>query len=129
VKLVNTQTQAVFYDKLTFLFLEMPKFTKERHQLSSNTDKWLYVLKNMHKLAEMPSEVQEGVFSKLFEQCEIVNYNAEDSMAYEESVKIYNDWYSITQTAKKKGIEEGITIGKAEGLAEGIRITVENAIK
>ena len=30
VKLLDTKTKEVFYDKLTFIYLEMPKFTKNR---------------------------------------------------------------------------------------------------
>ena len=38
-------THEVFYDKLTFLYLSMPKFNKAEDQLESRFDKWLYALK------------------------------------------------------------------------------------
>ncbi len=74
----------------------------------------------MHRLETMPEEVQEGVFLKLFNQCEIANYNPKEYMAYEESVKTYRDWYAITKTIKDKSREEGRKAGLEEGIEKGI---------
>jgi len=34
----------VFYEKLTYIYLEMPHFNKTEHELATNFDKWMYVL-------------------------------------------------------------------------------------
>lgn len=39
VKLVDVDDKHVFYDKLTFLYLEMPKFTKTEDELETMYDK------------------------------------------------------------------------------------------
>ena len=31
-----------FYNKLTYIFIEMPRFTKQEHELENHFDKWLY---------------------------------------------------------------------------------------
>lgn len=54
VQLVDTATQEVFYDKLMFIYLEMPKFSKAEDELISQFDKWMYVLKNLHRLQDKP---------------------------------------------------------------------------
>lgn len=46
VKLSDIETQKVFYDKLMFIYLEMPKFKKSADEPETKFDKWLYVLKN-----------------------------------------------------------------------------------
>lgn len=38
VKLVDLYTHKVFYDKLTFIYLEMPKFNKKEDELESMFD-------------------------------------------------------------------------------------------
>jgi predicted transposase/invertase (TIGR01784 family) len=121
IKLVNTQTQEIFHDKLVFLYIEMPKFNKERNELKTNTDKWLYVFKNMHKLDTMPIEVQQGVFLKLFEECKIANYTPKEYMQYEESLKHYRDWYAISKSLKREGKEEGLIEGMQKGIQKGIQ--------
>ena len=101
VQLIDKVTQEVFYDKLTFLYLEMPKFRKGEDELVSQFDKWMYVLKNLHHLQDKPVKLQEKVFEKLFSEAEIAKLKLEDMKAYKESLKVYRDNYSIIETAKK----------------------------
>ena len=103
IQLIDKQTFEVFYDKLTFIYLEMPKFKKVEDELISQFDKWMYVLKNMHRLQNRPVKLQEKVFEKLFSEAEIAKLNSEDMKAYEESLKVYRDNYSIIETAKREG--------------------------
>ena len=47
VKLMDTKKKTVFYDKLTYIYIQMPNFTKTEKELTTHFDKWLYVLKNL----------------------------------------------------------------------------------
>ena len=124
-KLVDIIRNKVFYDKLTYIYLEMPKFKKTEEELETNFDKWLYVLKNLPNLMSRPERLQEKVFQKLFEIAEIANFTKEQLDNYEESLKIYRDMKGVIETAKDEGIElgkaEGIEIGRAEGEEIGIK--------
>ena len=117
VQLFNKQTKKCFYDKLTYIYLEMPKFTKTEAQLETHFDKWLYVLKNLSDLLERPQKLQERVFQKLFEQAAIANYSDTEYAEYEESLKIYRDLKNVIDTAYDDGKQEG----KLEGIEEGIQ--------
>ena len=66
----------------------------------------IYVLKNLPKFQEKPTKLQEKVFEKLFNEAEIAKLKPEDMKAYEESLKIYRDNYSVIETAKKEGATE-----------------------
>jgi len=114
VQLMDTATQEVFYDKLMFIYLEMPKFRKTEEDLISQFDKWMYVLKNLHRLHDRPVKLQEKVFEKLFSEAEIAKLNSEDMKAYEESLKVYRDNYSIIETAKNEGRLEGASKREVE---------------
>jgi len=102
IQLIDKFTFEVFYDKLTFIYLEMPKFRKEEEELETHFDKWMYVLKNLHRLQERPKKLQEKIFQKLFKEAEIAKLKPEEMKAYEESLKVYRDNYSIIETAKKE---------------------------
>ncbi len=106
IQLIDKDTFEVFYDKLTFIYLEMPKFRKGEQELVTHFDKWMYVLKNLPKLGERPAKLQEKIFDKLFTQAEIAKLTPEDMRTYEESLKTYRDNYSILETAKKEGRQE-----------------------
>jgi predicted transposase/invertase (TIGR01784 family) len=119
IKLTDVEDNHVFYDKLTFLYLEMPKFTKTEDELETMFDKWMFVLHNLGRLLDRPKALQDRVFQKLFEQAEIAHYSESERRQYFESQKEYWDNYSIMTTALNKGLRQGRAEGRAEGLAEG----------
>ena len=120
VKLVDLYTHKVFYDKLTFVYLEMPKFNKTEKELESMFDKWLFVLRNLSSLFERPKALQNRIFDRLFEAAEIAKFTKTDLNEYWDSLKNYRDWYSVLSTAEKKGLEKGMEKGIAEGMEKGI---------
>ena len=118
VKLVDLYTHKVFYDKLTFIYLEMPKFNKKEDELESMFDKWLFVLRNLSSLFERPRALQNRVFDRLFEAAEIAKFNPKELGEYWESLKNFRDWYSVMSTQLKKGREEGLKEGLEQGRKE-----------
>ncbi len=128
VQLLDKHTYEVFFDKLTFIYLEMPRFRKSEAELVTHFDKWLYVLKHLHKLQDIPEKLRERIFEKLFSQAEIAKLNPEEMRTYDESQKVYWDNYSVIQTAKHEGREQGRQEGREEGLQEG-RIEIARELK
>jgi len=107
VKLTDIQTKKIFYDKLTFIYLEMPKFNKLAEELETKFDKWLFILKNLHKLERIPEKIKENIFLKLFETAEIAKFNQQEYQEYEDSLKYYRDIKNSLDTAKEEGKIEG----------------------
>ncbi|OLT62121.1 Rpn family recombination-promoting nuclease/putative transposase [Moorena bouillonii] len=122
VELKNQDCQ-VFYDKLKFLYIELPKFTKTLDQLETHFDKWLFVLKNMSELNTRPQSFQESVFNQLFEVAEIANFSRTEQDNYQNSLKYYRDMNNIVETSRQEGLlqgrEEGLQEGREEGLKQG----------
>ena len=119
VKLMEIDTHEVFYDKLTYIYVEIPKFDKKETELVTMYDKWMYVLKNLSKLMQRPAALQERVFTRLFEQAEIAKFNKQDQKLYEDSMNAYRDIVNAIRTAEKKKYAEGEAEGLAKGLVEG----------
>lgn len=126
VKLTDIATCKVFYDKLTFIYLEMPKFQKDLDALETRFEKWLYVLKNLNRLERIPDKLRERIFERLFEVAEIAKFTQSELLSYEDSLKYYRDLKNSLDTAKEEGkIEEKIEVikkGKTEGLSVEILI-------
>jgi predicted transposase/invertase (TIGR01784 family) len=118
VKLSDIETSKIFYDKLTFVYLEMPKFQKPLEQCHTHFDKWLYLLKNLGELDERPAKLKERIFKKLFGAAEIATYNRQQLAEYEESLKCYWDLNNVIDSARAEGEAKGEAKGKAEGKAE-----------
>jgi len=122
VKLTEQETQKVFYDKLTCIYLEMPKFQKTSEEIKTHFEKWMFVLKNLPKLERIPLEIKEQIFLKLFETAEIAKLKPEEYKQYEASVNAYRDIFNIQNRAFEKGEMKGKKEGKIEG-------KIEDAIK
>ena len=119
---LKNQNCEVFYDKLTYIYLEMPNFRKEEHQLITHFDKWLYVFKNLHRLNDIPDGFQEKIFKKLFKAAEIAKFSKQEFAEYESSLKYYRDLTNVTNTAFLDGEKKGELKGREEGREEGIMI-------
>jgi predicted transposase/invertase (TIGR01784 family) len=126
VKLMDTKKKTVFYEKLAFIYLEMPKFNKTIEQLETRFDKWLYVLKHLPRLQKLPQKLQEKIFEKAFRVAEIAKMTVAELAEYENSLKNYRDWYSSLTTAENekarkialKMLERGISINDISDMTE-----------
>ncbi|MDO4164810.1 MAG: Rpn family recombination-promoting nuclease/putative transposase [Bacteroides sp.] len=128
VKLVDMRTKEVFYDKLTLIYLEMPKFNKTENELETMFDKWMFVLRNLGGLMERPAALQERVFTRLFEAAEIARFSRKEVVEYEDSLKAFRDWYSVMKTNFDKGVKQGVEIGFKQG-AEQTRYAIARQMK
>ena len=106
VKLTDQQTHRVFYDKLTFIYLEMPKFNKTLEQLETRFDKWLYVIRNLSRLDRVPEKLRERIFEKVFEVAEIARFTRAQFLSYEDSLKVYRDLKNSLDTAREEGVRQ-----------------------
>ncbi len=130
VKLKEVETHKVFYDKLTFIYLEMPKFNKSLDELETRFDKWLYVIKNLNRLERIPEKLQERIFEKFFETAEIAKFTPRQVNSYEDSLKYYRDLKNSLDTARDEGMLEGIEQGieqekiavAKQGLKKGLSV-------
>jgi predicted transposase/invertase (TIGR01784 family) len=117
--LIDLETHEIFYDKLTFIYLEVPRFNKTEQELVSLFDKWMYVLRYLDKLQERPAALVERIFDRLFREAEIAKLNPKEMEEYQKSLKDYWDEYANITTAKNEGRQEGREEGRQEGREEG----------
>jgi len=128
VKLTDVETQKIFYDKLTFIYLEMPKFNKSIDELNTRFDKWLYVIKNLNKLDRIPEKLKEQIFEKVFQTAEIAHFTLAQARSYEDSLKYYRDLKNSIDTARDEGRIEGIEKGMQKGIEKGIEQVAKHAL-
>ena len=119
VLLADRDTHEVFTNKMRYIFLELPSFTKEENECETDFERWIYVLKNMETLQRLPFKARSAVFKKLEEVVDIASLSKEERLKYDESIKVYRDKLAVLKYAKQEGIEEGIDIGFERGHKQG----------
>ena len=107
IALMDTKTNKVFNAKLMFKYVEVGRFDKTDEELTSLSDKWMYVLKNLSRLDNRPAALREKIFSELFAAASVARFTPTELREYEDSLKAYRDIKNSLDTAKEEGREEG----------------------
>ena len=116
---MDTDSHEIFYDKLTYIYVELANFHKTLEECDSLLEKWIYCLRNLQNLMSRPLALQGRVFEKLFKTAEIAKMTTEDRRAYELSANAYRDIKNGMDAAKREGMDKGIAIGTEKGIAIG----------
>ena len=113
IKLKNKHGKT-FYDKLTYIYLEMPNFNLKEDNLVTRLDQWLYFIKHLEDFQSIPTIFKDEVFTQAFEKAEIARFGQVDIESYEMNLKIYRDYKNTVDTAFDEGKMEGKLEGKME---------------
>jgi len=113
---LKDQDGDVFYDKLEFIFLQMPLFTKSESELETHQDKWFYFLKNLTSFDDIPAILCEQVFERAFTTAEVARMSKQEYFLYEMDRKAYWDNNSALYTARLEGIIEIARKMKTDGV-------------
>lgn len=127
IKLKN-QHGKTFYDKLTYVYLEMPNFKKVEAELVTRLDQWLYFIKHLEDFQQIPSIFKDEVFIQAFEKAELAKLGQAELDSYENSLKIYRDLKGVIDTAFDNGKLEGILLGKLESQIEIAKTLIESGV-
>jgi len=107
-RILNEDTYTPLIEDFGIILIDLRKFDKEEHELTSNFEKWLYLLKNLDKLNHIPLQLRQHLFVKLFDLAEYRALDKEQQKTYMESLKKYNDWQNFLDYAHKEGYEEAV---------------------
>lgn len=74
----------VFYDKLYYIYIELPKFVKKIEDLETELDKWLFLIGHIHELKNRPEILKDKIFDKIFHTAELANYTKMEKIQYQD---------------------------------------------
>ena len=106
-------------ETIVIIFAEMANFSKTEEECETETDKMLYLLKNIGKMMSRPAWLQHEVYSRIFDACEIAGFTEDKRIEYEKEMYDERRRKSEMDTAKRIGFETGRAEGRAEGREEG----------
>ncbi|MFY7890790.1 MAG: Rpn family recombination-promoting nuclease/putative transposase, partial [Spirosomataceae bacterium] len=120
---LKNQHNRTFYDKLKYVYLEMPNFKKKENELVTRLDKWLFFISNLEDIQQIPAIFkEEKIFEAAFEKAELAKLSKVERQNYENSLKSYRDLKGVIDTAFDEGKIEGKMEEKYEVLAKGLSL-------
>jgi predicted transposase/invertase (TIGR01784 family) len=111
---LKNQNNKVFYEKLSYIYLEMPNFKLGENKLKTRLDKWLYFIKYLEDFQTIPHIFTDEIFAQAFEKAELAQFAPNELEKYENSLKVYRDLKGVIDTAFDEGKMEGKMEGKIE---------------
>ncbi|MCA7010492.1 Rpn family recombination-promoting nuclease/putative transposase [Wolbachia endosymbiont of Tribolium confusum] len=123
----DIKTNGHYLKDLQFVFIELPKFTKNRvEQLENTTERWCFFFKYAEETTEedLKKIAAEAPIIKLaYDELDRFRWNEKDLIAYEERILSVQKENAILaqklDDATQKGIQIGHEKGRQEGKAEG----------
>ena len=114
-RLYEETTQRLLTDRVTFIFIELPKFKKSIDELDGNVLEGMYFcFKNMAVLEECPKVLTHQIFRKIFEVSELYNMDQDTRDKVIHKMTTERDLRNQMAYARQEAIEEGRAEGRAE---------------
>jgi predicted transposase/invertase (TIGR01784 family) len=121
VQLFDCEEKSVFYDKLTYYYLEMPRFRKKEEELATHLDYWLYYLNNLASTTDIPEILKkDDLLQEAFDVAEFLALNKDEKFSYQQDVKARWDNKACLDFATETGFEKGVKEGREKGREEGM---------
>jgi predicted transposase/invertase (TIGR01784 family) len=116
-RLLDEAHQVTLSEDLEFHIVELPKFTKSLGDLTTDLDRWLYVLRHAASIDTdaVPAPLQRPLILRALGELKMLNQSDLERERYEARRKWQLDYNTGLKAARLEGREEG----RAEGLAEG----------
>ncbi|BET28429.1 Rpn family recombination-promoting nuclease/putative transposase [Wolbachia endosymbiont of Carposina sasakii] len=141
----DIKTNGHYLKDLQFVFIELPKFTKNKvEQLENTTERWCFFFKYAEDTTEedLKKIAAEAPIIKLaYDELDRFRWNEKDLIAYEERIlsvqkenailaqKLDDAKHEGIQIGEEKGRKEGIQIGHEKGKIEGKIEVAKNSLK
>lgn len=126
IALINTGSGKVFSERLSFTYIELLNFNKTENELESGLEQWIYALKNLKHLKQVPAAFTDQDLIEFCSAARYINLTKEEKTMISNATKRRWDYYSAIEGAKYLGQEEGEALGEARGQALG---AYEKAVK
>lgn len=127
-------------DGTTLVFIEMKKFRKSMAECSTDRERILCTLKNMHSQLEVPAGVSDPLLKEIYLKSEIAAMPKDLKLIYTNYIMSRNDELNsraemledARAEAYAKGValgrEDGFEVGREEGRAEGRDETIREML-
>lgn len=122
-RLYEEVSHKLLTDRVTFIFIELPKFTKTVEELDGNILEGMYFcFKNMTELESRPEVLDHQIFTKIFDVTELYNMDQDTRDKVLENMTTERDLRNQMIYAREEGREEGIALAVKNMAENGLDV-------
>ena len=101
-------------DTIFIIFAELRRFAKQLHECENDLEKMLYIIKNGWRLANQPQELQDEIFTRLFNACDIPLFDEVKRIQYDKDMFDERRYNGEIAAARAEGHAAGQVAAKKE---------------
>lgn len=107
-RILDTETHATLLEDIKCAFIQLKNFDKRPEECVTGFDKWVFILKNMEKLREVPfRDYKEGLFNRVAEISRVANLSRTELREYEDELKAIRIKNAEIDFSREQGRAEG----------------------
>ncbi len=129
VGLMDMRTNELFSDKFRMIFINLNAMDKLEVECNDNFERWIYILKNMEKLKEIPYKEVNDMWADFEVVADVGSMNKDERRSYESALNSYRVLLSAFNKAAENGMQEGMRKGLQQGIEQGIEQGVKQGIE
>ena len=117
----NDGNGEIMTDALHFIYLDLGRLGRKKGEEAlcrTPLERLAYSLKYMHMLDERPNGFDDDLQQMLFTATELAGMTQEQRQEYDKTMTTKIDIIEQQETARKRGLEEGMEKGRLEGLLD-----------
>ncbi len=114
VDLAERETGRIYYNKLKYIFLELPNFAKGDDEIRTDMDQWFWLFKYLSGADRLPAFMKKKVFKRIFNIAEIASLTTEELMAYNASIQAKWDWENAVSLVEERAVEKAMEQERAK---------------
>ncbi len=111
VGLLDMKTHELFSDKFRMIFINLNAMEKLEGECNNNFERWIYILKNMEKLKEIPYKEVNDMWADFEIVADTGSMSREERRDYESSLNSYRVLLSAFEQTAAEGHQHGYTEG------------------
>lgn len=131
-KVYNEKSKKEFSSVFEMHFIELNKFKKDFKDIKTALDRWAIFLNRAYELEKnkIPNELAaDEAVRKAVETLDVMYLDSEEREWYEGELKKLKDYVVEIETARIKGLQQGIEQGIAQGIEQGIAQGIQEGIQ
>ena len=121
-QILDKNTGGLVNPYLRLIYIQIPKMDKTWEECETAAEQWIYVLKNVTSMTQLPAHLKEALeelhyFEEVMDEASMTD---EERARYEISLEAYREEMNVMTYHTRKGRLEGLAEGEAKGMARGL---------
>ena len=113
---------------MDFFFIELPKFQKALHEITTIQDKWIYFIKEAKNIEMVPDNVDDEGLAAAYHDAAKFNWTPLELDEYDYAAMREQDERGIKALAVRRAEEKGMEVGMEKGMEVGMEKGKETAL-